>query len=185
MSIEYSNYGNYMIVREDSVQHGIFFRNPIQKAFFDMYPYGAVSDKFSACDFAYNISKNPFYKLYQILIGNKNIVKNINKWINECDDFTGFDANILCSPIYFKRKYRKLRAYPNSNNFFKNDIIRSIESYGFESEWESCQGACKIERTKFKLINGKTIHINKKNYYHFTFTHVIKEIIENQEFKDE
>lgn len=165
------NYKNYTIATEEGNQRGIFFRNPLQKVDFIVIYGNEADDKVSAYKYMYDI-KNPIRRLYEILIGNGNIVKNIAKWADH-DNFGGFSANILQFPVYFNREYRKLTAYSCGD-----DNIQKIESYGYEKEYNICSGACDVERTRFYLKNGKTIKIKKNEYYRFTYEHIVKEVID-------
>ena len=69
------NYNGYVISTEESIEKGIFFRNPIQKVFFDAYYMD--ESKISAWKYLHDIKKT-IRKLYEILIGNKNIIKIIH-----------------------------------------------------------------------------------------------------------
>lgn len=162
-----ANYKGYVIIIEKGVEKGIFFRSPLQKVFFDAY-YGET--KLSAWKYANSIG-NPIRKFYEILIGNGRYVKNIKQWLDDID-FAGFHGNIMCFPIYFKREYRKLVAQSCGN-----DNIQKIESYGYESEFEYCGGCCDIEKTIFHLSNGKSIRIKRRKTFHFTYMHIIEQII--------
>ena len=168
VSTEISEHNNYVIATEEGLEKGIFFRSPIQKVVFDGYGNG----KFSPYDFIDKI-KNPIRRFYEILIGNGKIVKDIPNIIDRID-FGGFRGNILCSPIYFKREYRKLTA--ESCN---NQNIKKIESYGYESEWCICAGECAVEKTTLHLRSGKKIRIKRHNTYQYTYAHVIKKKIDN------
>lgn len=161
-------YKGYVITTEEGEEKGIFFRNPLQKAFFDAYYDDPV---LSAWKYLNDI-KNPIKRLYEILIGNGNIVKNIKSW-SEDIDWGGFSAHILCFPIYFKREYRKLIAH-----CCDSDNIIKIESYGYESEFNICSGDCHVEKTVIHLNNGKSIRIKRKEQYYFTYSHIVKEIID-------
>lgn len=174
MKTTISNHKSYVIETEEGIENGIFFRNPIQKVYFDTY-YGDM--KFSAYKFMKQI-QNPIRKFYEILIGNGNAVHNIHKW-NESMDFGGFRGNILCLPIYFERKYRKLKAVSTD----KTDNIQEIRSYGFESEFNECGGACEIEKTIVSLNNGKKMKITVKDYYNYTYAHIIEKVIDTGELK--
>lgn len=168
MKNETVNYKEYLIYSEEGEKRGLFFRNPLQKVSFDAY---SEDPMFSAWKYEEDI-KNPIRRLYEILIGNGKIVKNIDEW-SENLDFAGFTAKILCCPIYFKRKYRKLVAYSCGNG-----NIQKIVSYGFESEFNECGGDCDIEKTYILLKNGKHIRIKRKEQYHYTYVHIVKEIID-------
>ena len=162
------NYKGFVISTEEGEEKGIFFRNPLQKADFDAYYDRPI---FSAWKYLNDI-KNPIRRLYEILIGNGNIVKNIKSW-SEDMNWGGFNGNILCFPIYFKREYRKLTAHCCASG-----NIAKIESYGYESEFNSCGGDCHIEKTVIHLSNGKSIRIKRKEQYHFTYEYIVKEIID-------
>ena len=164
------NYKRYVITVEEGVEKGIFFRSPIQNVFFDAYYPDAP---ISAYTFIKNI-KNPIRRLYEIIIGNKHAVDNVTEWENECN-WGGFDGNIICLPIYFKRTYRKLTAYScNDEN------IESIESYGYESEFDYCAGHCAVEYTTIRLRTGKTIRIKRRESFHFTYSHIVEKIIDGR-----
>ena len=168
MGISY--YKGYVITTDEKTEKGIFFRSPIQKAEFDDYG----NHPRNAWKYVDGI-KNPLRRFYEILIGNGKIVKNINKWANELD-FGGFRGNILCSPIYFKREYRKLTAIS-----CRNHDICEIKSYGYESEFNNCAGACHMERTTIRLKHGRTVRYRKKKHFHYTYEHIVKKIIDSEE----
>lgn len=162
------NYKGYVISTKEGTENGLFFRNLLQKVNFDAY---YDDPKMSAWKYLHDI-KNPFRRLFEILIGNGNIVKNIKEWSNDVD-WGGFTGNILCCPIYFKRKYRQLNAVSSGD-----DNIQEINSYGYEGEFEICAGYCDMEKTVIKMKNGKKIKIKRGESYHFTYEHVVKEIID-------
>lgn len=162
------NYKGYVISTEEGKERGLFFRSPLQKVSFDAYYDTPV---LSAWKYLNDI-KSPIRRLYEILIGNGNIVRNIKKWSENCD-WDGFNGNILCCPIYFKREYRKLIAYSCGD-----DNIQKIVSYGYESEFNMCSGECDVEKTVIRLKNGKTMRIKRTEQYHFTYEHIVKKIID-------
>jgi len=162
------NYKGYVISTEEGIEKGLFFRNPLQKVDFDAY---YDDPKMSAWKYLDEI-KNPIRKVLEFLIGNGNIVKNIEEWSNDAD-WGGFTGNILCCPIYFKRAYRKLNAVSSGS-----DNIQEINSYGYESEFEICSGHCYMEKTTIRMKNGKKINIRRSESYHFTYEHLVKEIID-------
>lgn len=162
------NYKGYVISTEEGKEKGLFFRNPLQKVSFDAYYDDPI---LSAWKYIKDI-ENPIRRLYEILIGNGNIVRNIKEWSENCD-WGGFNANIICFPIYFKREYRKLVAHS-----CESDNIQKIVSYGYESEFNMCAGECDMEKTVIHLKNGKNIRIKRKEQYHFTYEHIIKKIID-------
>lgn len=162
------NYKDYVISTEEGTEKRLFFRSPLQKIEFNTY---AEDSKHSAWKYFDDI-QNPIRRLYEFLIGNRDIVKNIKGW-TENENWFGFHGNILCLPFYFKRDYRKLKAISTSNN-----NIQEIRSYGYESEFNICGGDCDIERTSIKMKNGKTIKIKRNESYYFTYEHIIKDIID-------
>lgn len=169
------NYEDYVISTSEEVEIGLFFRNPLQKIQFyaDIDYFTDAPDKVSAWIYLYSL-QNPIKKLYEILIGNKDIVKNIDNWSKNYD-WAGFSANILCSPIYFKRKCRRLIAI--SCNDSKN--IKEIHSYGYEGPYNMCAGACQKEKTIVTLKNGKDFKINVKDKYKFTYIDSVEKLIKN------
>lgn len=169
MNTRIDQYNDYVIITDESEERGIFFRNPLQKIFFDAY--GIEGYQSSAWKYQ-NTIKNPIRKWYEILIGNGDIIKNISSWLDD-GNFAGFDGRIICSPIYFKRNYRKLTAIScNADN-----NITTIESYGYESEFNYCSGDCYVERTVFRLKNGQSVKLERRGQYHYTYAHIIKDII--------
>lgn len=173
-------YKNFVIDDVEGTQKGIFFRNPIQKVFYDAdYHMVGVPDRISAWYF-YNkskaTSKNFFFKLYHILIGNKRFLKDVPEWADSDDDGTwaGFTANIFVSPIYFQREYRRLKATAQD----KTENIQSVESYGYEGPYNHCSGACHIERTVIRTKRGERIRKCHTKSYHWTYFHKIKELVD-------
>lgn len=167
------NHKGFVIQTEEGVEKGIFFRKPLQQVGYDAYYDNPL---FSAWEYLEAI-KNPIRRLYEIIIGNREIINNIHKWA-ESLDWGGFSANIICFPIYFKRQYRKLSAYSCDDS-----NIQKIESYGYESQYETCSGCCYIEKTKILLCTGKTIRLIEKNQYHYTYAHLIKDMIDTGEIE--
>lgn len=164
------NYGNYVIQTQEGVEHGIFFRSPIQEVFFD--PYDLNDNNKYTKNYLRNI-KNPIRRFYEILIGNKDVVNNIETWCGQIG-FMGCQIKIFCAPIYFKREYRKLTALSTS----ASDNISSIISYGYESEYNWCSGDCAIEKTIIKLKTGRKLWIKRTERYHYTYRHIIEDIID-------
>lgn len=171
-----TNYKDYVITTSDNMVKGIFFRSPIQPIDKDTY----AEDEFhSAWVYLNKLKENRFRRFWEKLLGNKKVVNNIEKW-SESMDWGGCRVNILASPIYFYRQQRKLEAIctnPDCN-------IQKIESYGYESQWNYCGGACVVEKTVITLKNGKKMHITRNDYYHFTYEHIIEKIIEKGVIKN-
>lgn len=170
MKSNIKNVGTYTIKTTEGVQRGLYFRSPIQKVEFST---DYEISTFSAYEYVDRI-KSPIQRAFQILIGNRRIVSNVNKWEKDDDgSWAGFFANIVCCPVYFKRNYRKLNAYSNSSA----DNIQSIVSYGYEGQWENCAGACKIENTKILLKTGKVLKERCSEYFQYTYAHKVEEMI--------
>lgn len=168
MENEVINYKGYVISTEEDTKRGIFFRNPLQKVDFVAFD---GDGRFSPYEYKVAI-KNPLRRIYEILLGNGNVVKNIEQWYKSCD-FAGFTANILCSPIHFKRKYRKLKAV-----CIGDDNIQKINVYGYEGEYNICGGCCDKEKTSLKFKTGKTMKLKRTGTYHFIYPFVIENIID-------
>ena len=164
------SYNGYVIYTNGAEERGLFFRSPLQKVRFETF----YDDTFSAWDYLNRI-KNPIRRLYEILIGNGKILRKIDNWSKNAN-WAGFMGNILCSPIYFKREYRKLTAYSCGND---NGSIQKIVSYGYESNFNICCRDCEIEKTVMHLKNGRTIKTKRRGSYYFTYEHIIKEIIDS------
>ena len=167
---EVRNYKHFVINTEEGVERGVFFRNPIQKITFDIW---AEKRLFNANYYLRKV-KNPFFRFFEKMKGNSNIINNIEKW-SENDEWTGFLANILCFPIYFERGYRKLTAKSASND----TNIQSIKSYGYESPYNTCNGNCVVEKTVIILKNGKKIKTETPGNYNFTYRFKVKKIIDS------
>ena len=169
MDINTTICGNHVITTEEGIQFGIFFRNPIQKISFDAYYCNY--DKISAWAYKNKI-KNPIRRLYEIIIGNKDIVDHIEEWSQNID-WGGFKANVLMSPVYFSRVYRKLKSVSSN----PDDVIQKVVSYGYEGPYNICSGACHIERTRITLKNGKRIRLKMKDYFHYTYSHIVEKML--------
>lgn len=173
METKIETHKSYCIKTFCGTKRGLFFRSPIQKVEFDAY-YADYYDINNAWDYLDSI-KNPIRRLYEIMIGNKNIVNHINEWSKK-DNWGGFKANVICSPIYFKRQSHILEAISTD----PNDNIQRIVSYGYEAPRSICAGACHKEITKITLSNGKKLKLKNRHVYKYTYSHVIKEIIDGE-----
>lgn len=171
-SVKYND--DYTIYTEEGVEHGIFFRSPIQKISYDAY-YG-TDKKTSAYIYQKAINNSRIRRIYETLIGNGNIVKNLGEWLDNLD-FGGFNANKLCSPVYFSRKYRSLRAVSTD----PATPFTLIKSHGYESQYNICHGACHIERTVFKFRNGRKNKLIVRKSYRFTYGHIITKLLSDND----
>lgn len=160
---------NYTIHTEEGIERGLFFRCPIQKIHYDH-----CSEKYSPHIFQSKL-KNPVFRFFQSVIGNKKVVDNVDSWMNEFD-FCGFKANIMCSPVYFNRKYQRLVAYTNGRS-----EVHSIVSFGYEGQYNICDGKCDCEKTTIYLKNKHTIKERRKGEYHYTYQHISEKILEKKE----
>lgn len=124
--------------------------------------------------------KNPFRRVFEILLGNKRVVDHCGEWSDQIE-FAGFRANILCLPVYFERECRKLTAIQVSG---LSTSIKSIESWGYEGEFNDVSGRCDLEKTVITLNNGKKLKFRKHGQYNFTYLHIIQEILDSDCIKE-
>lgn len=92
------NYKGYIISTEEGTEKGLFFRNPLQEVSFDAY---YDKPKMSAWKYLHDI-KNPFRRVFEILIGNGNIVKISKSGLMMCilEDLQG----IFCVARFILRE---------------------------------------------------------------------------------
>ena len=181
---EYIHYGatdNYIIFTDEGIQTGIFFRSPIRKITYEVYPYS--SEHFSLAIFAQDCKDSRLFRIFQYLIGNRKIIKTImeEKDLFLDQDLFGIEGNILISPIYFKRNYRALDII-NMND----DIpIEYISSFGYDDKYNRVSGYCSKETTvihhKYKK---KETRLRTGNKYLYTYLHIAKELIKTLETKE-
>lgn len=168
METKILNYKDYVISTKQGFKSGIFFRSPLQKIDREFMAW-------SEDDISYfNSLDNKFIRIIETIIGNGKIIKNMKDMID--NDYCGAVFNKLCSPIYFKRQCRELTAISQNDD----NNIKEIVSCGYESEFETCSGGCVVEKTKFRLKNGKTITYKLKNAYNYTYEHIVKEILDEK-----
>ena len=165
------NLEKFVVTTENGIEKGLFFRNPIQKVTFSTWGDDEDDVNLSAWKYLNDI-KNPARRFFEKIIGNTNVVNNIEKW-KENDNWAGFDAKILCFPLYFSRIYRELTAISTD----KNENISKFHSFGFESEFCSCSGSCDKETTVIVLSNGKKIKKTMFDNFHYTYLHLFQEMI--------
>ena len=161
-----THYFDFNVSSEKGVEYGLFFRNPLSKK--------SLVFNFSECKtdaFHYIVkSANPFFRLYQYLLGNRQVVLNVDRM--HIDETYFAIINILRSPIHFKRKYRRTEAI-NKN---KNGNISSIISYGISSE--ECEATCVKEKTITTFSNGiKERYILRDRAHYFTHLCNLSKII--------
>ena len=180
---EYIHYGatnNYIIFTDEGVQTGVFFRSPIRKVTYEVYPYS--SEYFSLVIFAQNCKDSRLFRIFQYIIGNRELVKSVMKEdLFKDQDLFGIEGNILISPIYFKRNYRALDII-NIND----DIpIEYISSFGYDDKYTRVSGICIKETTvihhKYKK---KEIRLRTGNKYLYTYLYIAKELIKTLETKE-
>ena len=171
---DFYNYNNYTIFQKDGEKRGIFFRNPLQKIYFTMDYDKTLEkrEKFFHCNKYLERINNPIIRFWERIKGNGNVVKNLHKWMEDCS-FYGFSAKMIVSPIYFHRKFRSLLCV----NVNDNGNIKQIYSYGYEIGFEVAQGDCYKEITNVLLTNGKKVKIKTRGSYHYTYEHIIEEIL--------
>lgn len=168
---DYQRTENYYLSSDRGIHKGIFFRKPIQKVNLNVYGDGS----FSGYDhLIYNYIrklKNPLFKLYQYILGNKKAIQGIKENIDDMS-FYGTSVNILCSPIYFKREYRELNLVcPNHPG------IARIHAYGYESPFETVAGKCAKEVAKIYYTSGLVSEVISYQTYDLTYTHRALEFV--------
>lgn len=165
-----TNTESYESIHMEGTEKGIFLRNPLKKiSFQDGFDWEDDSAQ-NVYTYARKI-KNPVRRMYEICIGNGTIVKELNEWMNDYD-FAGFTGNILCSPIYFKRKFRQLHLKSNTDS-----LVKEIVSKGYENEFELCSGGCEKEKTQIKFRDKKKSSFITKDSYCYTYSHICEELI--------
>lgn len=155
-------YKKYLIIQEEGIEKGIFFRKPVQEAYYstdDPHAY-----RFSAWKYLKDI-KNPIRRFYEIIIGNLHILRNINDLENDISWY-GFYANILCFPIYFKRAYIKSTAISTGD-----DSIHSIEAHAYT------EGFSDKEKTVIRLNTGEQITQYRDSFY-YIYSYNMKRLID-------
>lgn len=162
---EISSRNGILFKSESGVQHGIFFRNPLQKIYHDA---SYANEKVNAWTYVRRLSRFPFMRAYERLIGNKVIVDNIYDWTDD-SDFAGFYANRLMFPIYFKRHFRSLISTSATD-----PNIETVISYGYERPYNICSGDCDKEITTFIYRDGHRDRVVRRDSYYYTYEHVIE-----------
>lgn len=168
---------NYSMFYDEGSEYGIFLRSPIQKKYFEIYSCNLNDD---IDRYVYSVQRNPLRRLWEKIIGNSKLIKDIGKWIN--DDLPGFEVKVLTSPIYFKREYQALLVTLNNPKDKIN--IFSVDSYGYHNDkYISYSGECDKEVTKISYKDG-TVNksIRRHEDYRFTYPHIVeKMLVENFE----
>lgn len=168
---DYRETKNYYLSSDRGIHKGIFFRKPIQRVNLNVYGDGSFS---GADHFIYNYMrklKNPLFRCYQYILGNRKRIKSIKDHIDDVS-FYGADVNILCSPIYFKREYRELNLVcPNHPG------IARIHAYGYESPFETVTGNCVKEVAKIYHTDGSVSRRVSYQTYDLTYTHRALEFV--------
>ena len=165
----------WTIKSTESVEKGIFFRCPIQEVFYDAY-FDEKDVNFSAWMYVNKI-KNPLHRCYERLIGNKRAVQEVANWLKQ-DDFCGFYANVLCCPIYFRRRCRKLTA---ENITDDQSPYAKIQSKGYESPYNHVAGYCEKEKTIFTTKQNKRLKpILERGEYKYTYSFIIEKVLKGE-----
>lgn len=173
-----SFYKGFAISTSEGQQKGIFFRRPIlaiSVGVYDGNPCGVTIESFIR-----SVKKNKFNSFIQrSILKNGNVIDHLNEWMEDMS-FAGVKINIFCSPIYFKRDFRKLSAVYVGE---EDTLIDKIDSFGYESEFNNCSGKCDTEHTIIHFKSGKSIKEKRNGEYHFTYRHIIKDMIDEQYVK--
>lgn len=152
-------YSDFKITSEKGIEHGLFFRDPLSKKILVVNYKNCDTDAFQ---YIAKI-KNPLFRLAQYLLGNRQVILNIEYMQSDETYFT--NINILRSPVYFKRNYRRTEAI-NRN---ENGCISSIISHGICNE--DCEATCVKEKTITTFFNGRAEVCILRNRAH-CFTHL-------------
>lgn len=159
---------NYIVYTSEGTEYGVFFRSPIQKVMFsDM----CNEDKFNCWTYI-NKLESRWFRLRQKLLGNGDIVNSVKDHANSYD-FAGFNANILTSPVYFKRNFRKASVESSDSN----TPILKIKSEGFETPYNVVSGRCEKETTIFTFWSGKKQKETRRGQYYNTYFHILRDLL--------
>lgn len=163
----------FIITTNTGVARGLFFRLPVQTLDLEYW----IKGKRSLTRYT-EVIKNPTRRIFEILIGNGSVIKNINKWEEE-QDFGGVRIRTLCLPFYFKRNFRQLKAISTN----KNSAIERIISYGYDDEFVYVSGECIKEKTKIIPRSGKIWNVVRKDTYQYTYRNMVKQILKAGAFE--
>lgn len=150
-----------IILTNEEVKNGIFFRNPFFKREFDIYEthYNILNDTpTKGCIHATHKFKGLWGKIHAILNSQSKVLRTI-KWMSECDNAALYRLNSIRSLIYFSRIER-------SAEYIDEDLV--IKSKGFHYVDEACGGACVKEFTKIYRVVGDKTKLIKSYYSHST-----------------
>ena len=154
-------------IDQELTEKGIFFRWPLQKVMYDVWPY--ENDRKSIDGWYQQAKRNPFMRL-----PNLRAFKNIPKWFDS-ENFAGADVYAWCWPIYFKRKVQKAH-----HILYGHPTIEEIKVFGEEPYLNRCGGACIVEHATFYCTNGKKMKIKTYGQFHWYYTHIVEEWLKTQ-----
>jgi len=157
------NHKQYIIQIDEKIKTGLYFRNPIQKIAINEKDYG----EFNSLTYIYKVKHSFLFKLFQYCLGNYH---NIQMVLND-ELITRFKINRLCSPIYTRREYIKLKA----SSTRLDDKIQSIYSIAYNPICLGCPKKCIVEKTKIVEQNKVRTYLNNKHTC--TDVEYIKEIL--------
>lgn len=160
---DYRKTSKYQIRADRGIHKGIFFRKPIQKMQINIYGDGSFSGRDHHIYNYIRRLKNPIFRWYQYILGNKESIRQIKMHIDEVG-FYGVTINVLCSSIYFKREYRELDMI-----CFDHPAIERIHAYGYESPFENVSGHCAKEVATIYYRDGWTSGVISYKDYDLTY----------------
>ena len=164
---------NVTIEHAEGIETGLFFRKPIQRVQITTDSYGNESRSgYHHSVYIYmKRCKNPIRKLYEYILGNKESIRQII--LNQDDiSFYGVKVNVLCSPIYFSRRFRSLKAISEN----PRSLVFGVESKGYESNFNLVSGACVVEKSTIDYADGHAEKQVSKGKYDLTYPYSVKEM---------
>lgn len=150
----------------EGVESGIYFRNPFYSREFDLWEDGDSA-------LLKTQSPNSLRSLIRWLINSRKKVAELIKFCHEDDNASGYVLNDIRSPIYFKRNWRSLTYYTDRFDIY---------SKGYHYLDERVSGHCVREDTVIydKRLDN-ILKFTEYGSYKFTYEHVAKEWIKEQE----
>jgi hypothetical protein len=152
--------------------YGLFFRSPIQKV---VYEHNDVSNYSPS-----SATKWLFWARILIIpyLLNFKSFSNKRDFIHNRRNAAGIIVNELAMPIYFRRNIRYMECCINNENI----NISKITSKGYGKYKSDDIGMCHKEITKLHFRNGKTKKIVRRETYYFTYTHIMKKVINDIDY---
>lgn len=178
------SFGNsYVLVADQGVELGIFFRPPIRKVVYSMTDY--YDTGFHILDYTAKC-QTKLSRFWQYILGNKQAVKSIinpEHFKNEDYEYQeciGIEVNKFVSPIYFRRNYRTMLCL----NMDEDGVVEWIDSHGYNDKYTETLSGCNREVTKIHFKYKKTdSRIRTGKNYLYTNSVGMKELVKIIESK--